>query len=214
MIYCISDIHGEVNPFREMLSLIQFSEEDTLYILGDASDRKADGVEVLKIIMASPNVVMLLGNHEQMCLDFFAPNSGYEERELWHQNGGNITRRQLLYFYPSEDRHRILRFLSSLPDQMDIEVKGQKYHLVHGIPSDNHQTRIWGRPESNDAPFFQDKTVIIGHTPTYLLTDDYEHPARIWYGNGSIDIDCGSGHRLPVARLACLRLDDMKEFYV
>ena len=39
---------------------------------------------------------------------------------------------------------------------------------------------------------------------------------RIWYGNGLIGIDCGAAYPTgmnPKGRLACLRLDDMKEFY-
>lgn len=42
---------------------------------------------------------------------------------------------------------------------------------------------------------------------------DEEH--RIWHGNNIIDIDCGCGNlRSEHRRLACLRLDDMAEFYV
>ena len=37
----------------------------------------------------------------------------------------------------------------------------------------------------------------------------------IMHGNGIIDIDCGCGHQKTAhRRLACLRLDDMAEFYV
>jgi hypothetical protein len=35
---------------------------------------------------------------------------------------------------------------------------------------------------------------------------------KIWHGGQMIGIDCGSGYP-DVGRLACLRLDDMKEFY-
>ena len=34
------------------------------------------------------------------------------------------------------------------------------------------------------------------------------------HGNGVIDIDCGCGLKTEYARLACLRLNDMAEFYV
>ena len=39
MEYVISDIHGCYDKFINMLKLINFSEEDTLYILGDIFDR-------------------------------------------------------------------------------------------------------------------------------------------------------------------------------
>ena len=69
MIYCMSDIHGELDRFKAMLDLINFSSDDTLYIIGDVIDRHPGGVEILKIIKDTPNMFMLLGNHEQMCLD-------------------------------------------------------------------------------------------------------------------------------------------------
>ena len=40
---------------------------------------------------------MLLGNHEQMCLDTLGPNSVYGSRRLWQENGGISTYRDLLY---------------------------------------------------------------------------------------------------------------------
>ena len=75
MIYCMSDIHGELDRFKAMLDLINFSSDDTLYIIGDVIDRHPGGVEILKIIKDTPNMFMLLGNHEQMCLDTLGPNS-------------------------------------------------------------------------------------------------------------------------------------------
>ena len=77
MIYCMSDIHGELDRFKAMLDLINFSSDDTLYIIGDVIDRHPGGVEILKIIKDTPNMFMLLGNHEQMCLDTLGPNSVY-----------------------------------------------------------------------------------------------------------------------------------------
>lgn len=50
MIYCMSDIHGELDRFKAMLDLINFSSDDTLYIIGDVIDRHPGGVEILKII--------------------------------------------------------------------------------------------------------------------------------------------------------------------
>lgn len=85
MIYCMSDIHGELDRFKAMLDLINFSSDDTLYIIGDVIDRHPGGVEILKIIKDTPNMFMLLGNHEQMCLDTLVPTvcmeaDGYGKR--------------------------------------------------------------------------------------------------------------------------------------
>ena len=68
-----------------------------------------------------------------------------------------------------------------------------------------------------DAPVPEGYTLIFGHTPTIHYHSD--NPLTVWYGNRLIGIDCGSGFPinenayLEKGRLACLRLDDMKEFY-
>lgn len=82
MIYCVSDIHGELDKFERLLDLIQLSDSDHLYILGDVIDRGAMGVDILDRIMAAPNMTMLLGNHEQMCLDTLGPHNEYGARDL------------------------------------------------------------------------------------------------------------------------------------
>lgn len=64
MIYCMSDLHGELDFFQEMLEQIHFSDTDHLYILGDVIDRGTGGVDILEQIMDAPNITMLLGNHE------------------------------------------------------------------------------------------------------------------------------------------------------
>lgn len=112
MIYCMSDIHGELDRFKAMLDLINFSSDDTLYIIGDVIDRHPGGVEILKIIKDTPNMFMLLGNHEQMCLDTLGPNSVYGSRRLWLENGGSNTYRELLYVCSPTERNRIIHFLS------------------------------------------------------------------------------------------------------
>ncbi len=47
MIYVMSDIHGEYDKYIKMLELINFSDEDELYILGDIVDRGKEPVKVL-----------------------------------------------------------------------------------------------------------------------------------------------------------------------
>lgn len=39
MTYVISDIHGCYEKYRTMLEAIEFTEDDTLYVLGDVLDR-------------------------------------------------------------------------------------------------------------------------------------------------------------------------------
>ena len=214
MIYCIADIHGEYDRFLAMLEKIDFSDNDTLYILGDVIDRGPQGVECLLAIMERPNVKMILGNHEHMCLATLGLNSEVGARQLWQENGGNVTRSSLLYGSGKECRGKILRFLQDLPDHVDLEVGDNAFHLVHGYPAKDKNRRIWDRPSADEVEPVAGTIVIVGHTPTVYLNGDDGKPFRIWHGNGIIDIDCGCGNKTELRRLACLRLDDMQEFYV
>lgn len=215
MTYCMSDIHGELDKFEQMLARIRFSPEDHLYILGDVIDRGPAGVDILRIIMDAPNMTLLMGNHEQMCLSTLGPHSELGARDLWRMNGGMPTYRELRYHRTAQERREILHFLMDLPDQLTLEVGGQRFCLVHGYPGDDHDTRIWGRVEVDSCWPVPNAVCIVGHTPTVFLTDRPDEDFSIWHGDGILDIDCGCGNRKAAhRRLACLRLDDMAEFYV
>ena len=100
-------------------------------------------------------------------------------------------------------------------DLWRMTVGGQRFHLVHGYPGEGHETRIWGRVEPDNRSPFPDTICIVGHTPTVFLTDGHDEDFSIWHGDGILDIDCGCGSmKAAHRRLACLRLDDMAEFYV
>lgn len=214
MTYVISDIHGEADRFHELLRRLPFGDDDSMYIIGDVIDRGSEGVDLLLEIMDKPNMHMLLGNHEQMLLDTLGCNSYPGARQLWAQNGGNVTRRELLYHRTTAERHGIIKFLEGLPDELTICVRGRSFYLVHGRPARHHDDRIWGRVKPSDN-CLSDQTVIVGHTPTPFLTMNHKEPFMIYHGDGWIDIDCGCGNLMsPYRRLACLRLDDMEEFYV
>lgn len=214
MTYCLSDVHGELDRFHAMLELIGLREEDTLYIIGDVIDRKPGGVDLLRLIMGAPNMVMLLGNHEVMCLDTLGPHNTFGARSLWKSNGGGCTYRELVYATPVRERHEILRFLGGLPDCLDVQAGGRQFHLVHGMPGETTYDRVWGRPLPDSPAPFDDRLTIIGHTPTVYLNGDDGGPLRMWHGRGIIDIDCGCGNSTDRRRLGCLRLEDLAEFYV
>lgn len=69
MNYAISDIHGYYEKYAELLEKIRFSDNDTLYILGDVIDRGKEGIRIIGDIMKRQNVKMLMGNHEKMAID-------------------------------------------------------------------------------------------------------------------------------------------------
>ena len=71
MVYAMSDLHGCYDLYIKMLEKIKFSDEDTLYILGDVTDRGEDGIKILQDKMKRKNVVPILGNHDYTALRMF-----------------------------------------------------------------------------------------------------------------------------------------------
>ena len=212
--YVMSDIHGEGARFYAMLERIGFGPADTLYILGDVIDRGTDGVALLRYILASPNMVLLMGNHENMCVDYFSPKVTYVEILRWNRNGNAHTLLALEQMGEAQ-RNALLEQLAGLPDYLELTVNGREFYLVHGFPADNKHDRIWGRPDYYTPNPLPGKTVIVGHTPVVVFSsrEPVRDHLRILHAPGFIDIDCGCGHRPDTRRLACLRLEDMAEFY-
>lgn len=236
MIYALSDIHGNQARFHSILEQINLQPEDTLYILGDVIDRNPDGIRVLRQIMAMPNAKMLMGNHESMmlhCLYYHRDEqeNGHPVRiapyfRMWYQQGGTITHQYMNHLRKSL-REEIFEYLAALPVNIKVEVNRRKFILTHAAPTelfysgrpeylDENDYAIWHRYRGYEqAP--EGYTVIYGHTPT--VRNQIADPMRIWHDGAWICLDCGCASSNPESwggvksRLACLRLDDMKEFY-
>lgn len=230
MIYVMSDIHGNIERFESIMKQINLQPDDTLYILGDVIDRYPYGIKLLRQFMRTPNIKMLLGNHEYMMLTAIGhcanaaeekKNTDYRSQRIWYRNGGEITHSYLKHLR-IEHRAEVFQFIRKLPVNIEIELNGTKFKLVHGSPVENFSTAYWYSHDYNDqnefavwerwkpgCPIPEGYTLIFGHTPTVHFQDQY--PFCIWKSDNAIGIDCGSG--FSKGRLACLRLDDMTEFY-
>ena len=180
--------------------------------------------------MKMPNARMLIGNHEYMMLKAIGhcrdaaeekENTNWRQRRLWYRNGGMLTHEQLKH-YRKETRADIFDFIWKLPTNIDVEVNGIKYKLVHASPEENYMTAYWYSHDYKDSrefaiwdrwdetkPIPEGYVLIFGHTPTCYFHNAY--PWSIWKSDEAIGIDCGGGFE--DGRLSCLRLDDMKEFY-
>ncbi|MBO4309052.1 MAG: serine/threonine protein phosphatase [Clostridia bacterium] len=238
MIYVLSDIHGNKQAFDSVMKQIDLQPGDHLYVIGDVIDRGEHGIELLKQLLSMENATVLLGNHELMMLNtfsgeydlhdpffpIFANRSAWKD---WRHNGGWVTVNGLQGMSQSEIESLMAK-VNALPLSVQIVVNETPYELVHGIPPDFYDEAwkwktskrefcTWERIEP-ETPLFADRTVIFGHTPTCFYQSNED--LSIWYGDNRIGIDCGSGlgqvhyhGTLLHGRLACLRLDDGKEFY-
>lgn len=220
MIYVMSDLHGRGGAFARMLEKIAFGPNDHLYILGDVIDRGPDGVALLQDLLRRSNVTLLRGNHEQLMLDALLDPDPINNVHMttWVLNGCQPTL-EALQQLSGDDFVRLIHAVNALPLELEIDVGSRHFRLVHAAPDytydaladfrcDHRHHMLWTRIPV-DAWLDSGETLIFGHTQTYLYT--LKEPQCIWYGKDRVDIDCGCA--LDTGRLACLRLDDMQEFY-
>ena len=223
--YVMGDIHGEADRFHAMLKKIQFSENDVLILLGDVIDRGPDGIALLLESMEIPNVIMLLGNHEYMMLQYLSPEATSTEIRRWNRNGNAPTLAAYLK-QKAKIQHRIRTYLRTRHTHLELEVNGNHFYMVHGFPGGNVHDEVWARPTMESKNPILDCRLIIGHTKVLSmiqpeekriayamkLEDKGEH-LNILHTPGFINLDCGNGYDMPIKALACIRLEDMVEYY-
>ena len=221
MIYVLSDIHGHQEDFDSILSQINMTEQDHLYILGDVIDRGPDSIALLQRIRKMPNATLLLGNHEYMMIDRLRHPRDEDMQALWYWNDGGRTEDQYLALNKAE-QEELLQYLESLPVQLELQVNGLTFVLVHACPmelyaegDDRYKSAthfaVWFRIGASDV-MPEGKTVIFGHTSTRHF-QAVKGKMRIYHGDRRIGIDCGCAYPWRHGQLGCLRLDDLKEFY-
>lgn len=232
MTYVMSDIHGEYGKYLKMLDKIEFSDEDTLFIIGDTVDRGEEPIELLRDMSVRYNVYPIMGNHELMALEVLKPlatevseenaerlirTGVLEKLQFWMNEGGDTTLKGFRAL-SNDDRMAIIEYLEEFAPFETVKVNGNRFVLVHaGLGNYSPDKKLseysleelaFMRPEPEDRYFEgQNVTVIVGHTPTVAMWGKHE----IYREEGLIDIDCGAAFG---GRLACLCLDTMEEFYV
>ena len=189
-VYAIGDIHGRRDLLDTLLDMIVADREKAgavrpvLIYLGDYVDRGPDSAAVIDRVMQPPadfTVLHLIGNHEQMMLDFLA---GAGAGLGWLMNGGDATlasygvpvvgeiyRRdelvplqQALQQRLPADHRRFLNGLSYTHREGD-------YLFVHagirpGVPlgQQDEEDLIWIREEFLDSTLDHGAVVVHGHS--------------------------------------------------
>ena len=222
MTYVISDIHGNYQKFRALLSEISFKESDVLYIVGDLVDFGDEAMELIADISVRLNVYAIAGEHDYLAARMLygfdkmlksgaTPDAGYiSEMTAWVQNGGQATLDGFRAL-DADEREGVLDYLSDLTLFEEVEAGGKEYLLVHaGIADYDPDTELdeyqpedfFGAPLDPARPLVDGKIVVVGHVPT--------KSGKIERGEGSILMDCGT---CDGGRLGCLCLETGEEFY-
>ncbi len=232
MIYVMSDLHGEYDKYIAMLKKIQFSDSDELYILGDVVDRGNKPVEILRDMSMRANVFPIMGNHDKMAIDVLSwlldevneenlykniSRESMYQLAIWRMNGAQTTIDGFTRLSQNE-RLILLDYMKEFVPYEVVSVRGKTFILVHAGLGNFDKNKPLDEYSLHDLAFVRfdydreyfggNVYIITGHTPTLTITCKPE----IYHSCNNICIDCGAV--FTSGALACLCLDNMKEYYV
>ena len=191
--YAVGDVHGCRDQLNAALSRIDDDIEThdvsdpMLVLLGDYIDRGPKSAEVLETLMAlnlsEPDaVVCLLGNHEQMMLDFL--DNPLKAGPRWLRNGGIDTLESYGIASISADAEQEQLYEAceelwdALPSETDLWLRqlplhwsSGNLHCVHAaldparsISQQSQDVMLWGCDSFLKTPRTDGNWVVHGHT--------------------------------------------------
>jgi len=162
-IIAIGDIHGCLDNLQRLVEKVSPNKSDLFVFLGDYINRGPDSpntVEYLLSFSENFQTVFLLGNHEQMCIDYFD-----RKEPAFLMNGGDETLYQYEKTGISISKH--LDFFRTLRQYYETK----EFIFVHAglrpeIPLHYQEKKdlIWIRDEYQDSDYDWGKTIVSGHT--------------------------------------------------
>ena len=221
----MSDIHGCNEKFIEMLKLINFCDNDELYVIGDIFDRGKRSLDILDYIRDHHNIYLIKGNHELMYERFYmnkANGHGYDIS--WFMNGGQRTYIEIMKRGEAFNES-LYKYISNLPlykivdnnilvhAGIKLPVGYEKIPLEEIMNMQDEEILVWYRDSIGHEKKIKDYNIICGHTPVQIITNSCEN-IKILNINDTYYIDCGCVFSEFKGKLACLRLEDKEEFYV
>jgi serine/threonine protein phosphatase 1 len=206
--YAIGDIHGHLELLEPLLAKIEADAasrpgEKTLVYLGDYVDRGPNSAGVLDRVTCGPppgfaHQVALLGNHEDLMIDFFDLQEPAASRWTNRDLGGDDT---ILSYAGDWDRFKThVEWLRGLPL---YHVAGE-YLFVHAgifpgrtLAQQRREDLIWIRDRFLDYEPHHEFIVVHGHTP--------REPWGVEWLHNRINVDTGAAWGGP---LSCVVLGD------
>lgn len=179
-ICAIGDIHGRFDLMTDMVERqIKFNpKSDKIIFLGDVIDRGPDSRKVVNYLQHLKetypnNIVLLMGNHEDMALAYIAQkeNATVDKRLYacqWMLNGGDSTLGSFEGIWNC--RKMLVPFINSL----DLYHQEDDFIFVHaGLPKKlkdikkaNRQDLIWDR----DLEYRGNLNLVVGHNIVARVT--------------------------------------------
>ena len=220
-----SDLHGNYELWTAIKNY--YNDNDTLIFLGDACDRGPDGIKIMQEMFKDKRVIYLLGNHEQMLLDYYTQGiekSLIEDEKLINYNGCQAT---LNSFKELTEQGQII-LIDNLLNKTKISfiyINKDKKNIflshagtdVEKINAATEKTLLWDRQHIKLNIPFNEKTkywyIVHGHTPVQsVIPDKTVIEILRYYNKHKIDIDLGTPNSNMAAALDLDTLQ-VKYFY-
>jgi serine/threonine protein phosphatase 1 len=217
----------------EMLCWLENLPDNILFIKGNHDAEFAYNIELMNIAIKANNLNVDFENAEATGLVYDLT----KQILLDNENG-------ILFDYYGTlneliNKHQVTlkklnewkSIIDNMPYLFKIRINGKRYIIVHAGYIDERKLKgtkynsledfyLYARDEAYEYGGADDTTIISGHTPTISKSN-------VSYNNGLVykrvdkhctyfNIDCGCAYKANQsnARLACIRLDDEKIFYV
>lgn len=215
-VYAISDLHGNYELWTKVKEWLKPS--DKLFCLGDNIDRGNDGIKIVQDMINRENTTVLLGNHEDMLIDYLPGSIKYNEiSALWFRNGGQPTF-DAIKKMSKEEQLDLLEFFRNCPKRIEfVNDNKQTIILCHAgfTPGQEEAAQflfrrgkageylLWNRDHfsdiftSIDERYNKNTYVVFGHTPVdYLIPEkiliDHGYRVHVSAMGHKIDIDLGA----------------------
>lgn len=231
MKYVVADIHGCYEEYMELMQKIKLTDEDRLYILGDAVDRGSEPMKVLLDMMKRQNITYIIGNHDYLLLYFIRKlglelscisnmsEDDVEDFQAYLEDGGLVTIEAFMKLSPAE-KQAVYDFLENANVYDEVIADNKRYILVHAGITNFKEEKSLDEYDVLDficeradysRQYFQDSNtyLITGHTPTMYINRDSS--SKVYIENGHIAIDCGCVYG---GKLAAYCIDSDEVIYV
>lgn len=165
----IGDVHGCAAALRAMLGRIEPRVDDTIVMLGDCVDRGPDSRGVIEELLALRercHLVPLMGNHEEMMLNFLDNRA---QPDNWLLCGGQAT---MDSYREADGKSSVpqahVDFIRSWVDFLETDA----HFFVHGgyhpeQPLGGQRWQMWRWHSLRDmlpGPHVSGKIAVVGHT--------------------------------------------------
>lgn len=197
----VSDIHGELNKFENLLHKAKYDpDKDQLILLGDYVDRGPDAQGVLNKVMElkKQGAIVLRGNHDDMMVA--AAENQENAWRRWEKNGALFTLKSYepeineMIVPDSEEFRKHVSFIKTL----DYYYITDHHIFVHGgvdpetpIEKTDPYVLVWIRDKFHNG-YEGEKTVVFGHTQTSILHENKDNHDVYFGGNNIIGVDGGA----------------------